>query len=71
MVDTAFDVEPGFLGYQQNTAAAGAVRPAEIIGRCSVAGGLDHHRRFSSTLPPHTPMIAILRAICGAAATAS
>jgi hypothetical protein len=55
MVDTAANVETGFLGHEQNTAAARAIGPTEIFdgsttaGRESETGGLDSHRRFSST----------------------
>src|SRR5579863_778694 len=60
VVDTPCAVEAGFLRHQQNAAAAGAFRPAQILGRrnscrCSwLARGLDDHRRSSSTHPHRT-----------------
>jgi hypothetical protein len=59
VVDAAPDVEPGFLGDQEDSSAAWTLRPAEIFGRenpwcrSRLAGGLDDHRRCSSTFFPH------------------
>jgi len=47
--DTALEIELGFLGEEQDAAAAWAIRPAEIFGRRRLARGLNSHRRFSST----------------------
>jgi hypothetical protein len=81
MVDAAFGVEPGFLGDEQNAAAMRAIRPSEAFGRTNpccrknlrglLARGLsDHHRRLSSTLLT-APYARIVKALCGATATAT
>ncbi len=56
MVNTAANVETGFLGDEEHTATTRAVRPSEIF-RCTTAGresetGRMGNHRFSSTLAP-------------------
>ncbi len=61
VIDTTLDVEPGFLGDQQDAAAARAFRPAQIFTRKGpgqrqrLARALDEHRRSSSTFRHRTP----------------
>jgi len=72
VIDPAPNVEPGLLGHEQHTAALGTIWPPEAFGH-SVAcrkretGGLDSHRRSSSTPSPHPSTI--LHRVCGATAT--
>ena len=59
MVDTAAKVEPGLLGDQQDAAAVGAFRPAQVFGRQNPCGrtparGLYDHRR--SLLDARSPL---------------
>jgi hypothetical protein len=61
VADTAFEVEFGLFGHQQNEAAARAIGPAEVFSRGAkrgvlcAAGRLDGHRRFLLDAPLQSP----------------
>jgi hypothetical protein len=59
VIDVTLRIESGFLGDQKQTAATWAFGTAKIVnGRLGdIAGQLDAHRRFSSTLPARTPLV--------------
>jgi hypothetical protein len=54
MFDPSLGIELGFLGNEQDAAAAWAIRPGKIFSRWSVTRGLDDHARSSSSLPHRT-----------------
>jgi hypothetical protein len=58
VADTSFEIELGFFGDQQDAPATRTIGAAEILRHRfgGVAGELDAHRRFSSTLLHRTPI---------------
>jgi len=75
VADATSEIKRGFLGDQQNAAAARAFGSAELVGYRlrGVASELDAHRRTSSTFPSLHPDLSqyslMLRGVCGVAAT--